>query len=432
LYIVHEIFLGMENILTISFIPFFLVMVLAEYLYLKKKKKEQLYRLNDAITNINIGVGHLLTRLFITFILIGSYTFFYEKLAPIQLPNNIWTWIACFFLYDFFFYWAHRWGHEINLFWAAHSVHHQSEDYNLTVALRQSWLHTLFAFVIFLPVPFMGMPPEIFFIISAISGVYQFWIHTETIQKMPRWFEFIFNTPAHHRVHHAVNPEYIDRNHGATLIIWDRLFGTFAEETKHPTYGVTKQIHTWNPLWSNLIYFSDLWKAGKQMKWKDRLVLLFKRPGWMPDYLGGTIPVPEVDETNYIKYDAAPVSRGLNIYVLVQFILIIPGLIGYLYYFSVLSPFQNGLAFSALFLSLIICGAILEQRSWVKYAEYARLLLTLVVINSIYYMSFREWFMVTMIISTVLACYFMIWYTMNSWMNFQFLPWLNSTLLRKG
>jgi sterol desaturase/sphingolipid hydroxylase (fatty acid hydroxylase superfamily) len=412
----------MENLLTISLIPVFLIFVLLEYFYLKKKNQSHIFRFNDAITNLNIGVGHLLTRLFTGFILIGAYTYFYN-IAPIKLPENIWTWIACFFLYDFFFYWAHRWGHEVNLFWAAHSVHHQSEDYNLSVALRQSWLHALLAFVIFLPVPFMGMPAEIFFINAAISGLYQFWIHTETIHKMPKWFEYIFNTPSHHRVHHAVNPEYIDKNHGATLIIWDRMFGTFAQEVKHPSYGVTKQINTWNPLWSNLIYFSDLWEASKLMKWKDKLILIFKKPGWRPEYLGGMMPIPEVSENTIQKYDITPISNGLNTYVLIQFLLIVLGSVGFLYYFNILSPFQQLTGFSALLLSLIICGAILEQKGWVKYVEYLRLLIALTVINSIYYISFQNWFKITLFTSVLITIYLMIWYTLNSWFKIQFIDW---------
>jgi alkylglycerol monooxygenase len=334
-------------------------------------------------------------------------------------------------LFDFLFYWAHRWGHEINLFWAAHSVHHQSQDYNLSVALRQSWLHSLMSFFIFLPIPFLGISPEVFFPTLAISSLYQFWIHTEAIHKMPRWFEYIFNTPAHHRVHHAVNPEYIDRNHGATLIIWDRLFGTFAEETKHPSYGVTKPIETWNPLWTNLVYFKDLWELSKGMTWRDKIQLLFRRPGWRPDYLGGQIPVPEVDERHLVKYDVQPLSKGLNTYVLIQFILIIPGLIGFLWYFSDFSIFQKVLGFGSLFITTIICGAILEQKTWVKYAEYARIILVALAINSIYYLSFREWFLFTLIVSSALGLYFIIWYTLNSWMNIQFMPWLQTAVRKK-
>lgn len=417
----------MENLLTVSLIPIFLIFVLLEYLYLKRKKLSHLFRLNDTITNLNIGVGHLLTRLFLGFILIGAYNFFYS-IAPIKLPENFWTWIACFIAYDFFFYWAHRWGHEVNLFWGAHSVHHQSEEYNLSVALRQSWLHAILAFVIFLPVPFMGMPAEIFFINAAISGLYQFWIHTETIKKMPKWFEYIFNTPSHHRVHHAVNPEYIDKNHGATLIIWDRIFGTYAEEVKHPSYGVTKPINTWNPLWSNLIYFSDLWKASKLMNWKDKAVLLFKKPGWRPEYLGGMMSIPEVHEELIQKYDISPISKGVNIYVLLQFVLVVLGATGFIFYFNMLSGFQQIAGFSALLLSLIICGAILDQKSWVKYAEYLRLLIALTVVNSIYYISFHDWFKITLIISILTTIYFMVWYTLNIWLNFQLLDWFKINL----
>lgn len=414
----------MENILTISFIPIFLGLLIVEFLYLKRKGQNHLFRLNDTITNLNIGVGHLLTRLFFGFILIGAYEYFYS-IAPFKMSNNIFTWIFCFIAYDFLFYWAHRWGHEVNLFWAAHSVHHQSEDYNLSVALRQSWLHSLLAFVIFLPVPFMGMPAEIFFINSAISGLYQFWIHTETIQRMPKWFEFIFNTPAHHRVHHAVNPEYIDKNHGATLIIWDRIFGTFAQESKHPSYGVTKPINTWNPIKSNYIYFVEMWQASKKMLWKDKLSLLFKKPGWMPEYLGGPLPIPEVSDSKE-KYDTRAISKGLNIYVLVQFIFILFGTIGFLYYFSVLSIGLKLAAFGMLMMTLVICGAIMEQKKWVKYLEYVRLGLALIVINSIYYINFHDWLNVTLIVSISIAIYFTLWFTFNAWYQFHFWDWVQS------
>jgi hypothetical protein len=310
-------------------------------------------------------------------------------------------------------------------------VHHQSEDYNLTVALRQSWLHSLMAFVIFLPIPFMGFSDVVFFPAASINTVYQFWIHTETIHKMPRWFEYIFNTPAHHRVHHGVNPEYIDRNHAGVFIIWDRLFGTFAEEKKHPTYGITKPINTWNPVWTNFIYFSEMLEMSKMMKPIDKIKLWFKKPGWRPEYLGGPIPVPEVDETLRVKFDIEPTSKGLNTYVLAQFSLIIFGLVGYLYYFHQLSVFQQLLGFTAMLLSTVICGAILEQKSWVKYAEYLRIALALVALNSIYYISFKEWFNFTMIVSLVLAVYFIVWYTLNSWYNIEFMQWLEPKIRRK-
>lgn len=418
----------MENILTISFIPIFLGLLIVEFLYLKKTKQEHFFRLNDALTNLNIGVGHLLTRLFFGFILLGAYEFFLN-LAPYKMSNSVFTWIFCFVVYDFFFYWAHRWGHEVNLFWAAHSVHHQSEDYNLSVALRQSWLHSLLAFFIFLPIPFMGMPVEIFFANAAISGLYQFWIHTETIKKMPKWFEYIFNTPSHHRVHHAVNPEYIDKNHGATLIIWDRIFGTFAQEVKHPNYGVTKPINTWNPIKSNYIYFVEMWEASKKMKIWDKFKLIIKKPGWQPDYLGGTLPIPEVIE-DAPKYDIAPLSKGLNYYVLAQFVLIVLGTVGFLYYYSSLSFSLRIAAFGILMMTLLLCGAILEQKKWAKYVEYIRIAFALLIVNSIYYINFQDWLNITLVISTSLAVYFTLWFTFNTWYHFHFWSWVYQKLVK--
>jgi len=399
----------MENLLTISLIPVFLIFVLLEYFYLKKKNQSHIFRFNDAITNLNIGVGHLLTRLFTGFILIGAYTYFYN-IAPIKLPENIWTWIACFFLYDFFFYWAHRWGHEVNLFWAAHSVHHQSEDYNLSVALRQSWLHALLAFVIFLPVPFMGMPAEIFFINAAISGLYQFWIHTETIHKMPKWFEYIFNTPSHHRVHHAINPKYIDRNHAGMFMIWDRLFGTFQAEDENEKirYGITKTFGSWNPAWANVHFYTELWD---KMKLVDgigaKLALIFRKPGWNPVSMQEDVILPP--SPDMLKYDKDTKSSA-RIYAVVQFGIVLIGSVMFLVKYPTLTlPYK--LLFAGLIIfSIEVIGGLFENKKWAIYGEYLRLAAILLGLNWFYYFQYPNWLIYTLVCSLVLGLLSMIVY----------------------
>lgn len=410
----------MENLSTVIAIPIFLFFILVEYLATHKKHPEY-YRLNDSLTNLNIGVGHLLFKLLTTGLMLGAYTLVLSHFAVLHL-SGIWAYLIVLVLFDFCFYWAHRYGHEVNLFWGAHVVHHQSEEYNLTVALRQSWIHSLLAFIFFLPIAFLGVDVLTLGICASINSFYQFWIHTKTIHKMPKWFEAVFNTPSHHRVHHGVNPKYIDKNHAGMFIIWDRLFGTFQEEIEEPTYGITTPINSWNPAWANIEYYSSMFKKAKCFSSvKEKIYYLFAKPGWQPKALGGQLPIPEVDYNNP-KYNATAINKNLNIYVLVQFGLIIIGLSAYLYHFEKLSAFYAVLFFSILMLSIIICSAILEQKKWVKYAEYTRLIIAFFALNSLYYISYNAWFFIVLIPSVILTIYFIAWFTLNMNNRFIFKP----------
>ena len=401
----------MEHLSTVIAIPVFLLLILIEYFSTRKAHPEY-YRLNDALTNLNVGVSHLLFKLLTTGLMFGAYVWVKDHFALVHL-TGFWAYAIVFVLFDCCLYLAHGYGHEFNLFWGAHIVHHQSEEYNLTVALRQSWIHSLLAFIFFLPIAFLGVDILTLGIVASLNSFYQFWIHTKAVQRMPKWFEAIFNSPAHHRVHHGVNPKYIDKNHAGMFIIWDKMFGTFQEEEEEPTYGITKPMNSWNPAWSNVHYYVEMYQSGKKMKnIKDKLKLVFARPGWQPDYLGGQIKVTEPD-VRHQKYDLQAASRGLNIYVLVQFAFIIIGLSAYLYHFEKLSLFFQVLAFAVLMLSTVICSAILEQKTWVKYAEYFRLMLAIVGLNSLYYINFNSWFYVVLIPSLLITAYFIVWYTMN-------------------
>ena len=193
--------------------------------------------------------------------------------------------------------------HQVNALWAAHIVHHQSEEYNLTVALRQSWFQGWFSWVFYLPLAFAGFDPIMFLTLSSFNTLYQFWIHTRAIKSMG-FLEYILNTPSHHRVHHGSNPKYIDKNHAGTLIIWDRLFGTFQKEEEEVYYGITKPLASWNPFWANIHYWDDLVKTARQSpKISDKIKVFINPPGWFPDHLGGFQNAPEIDVTSYKKYN---------------------------------------------------------------------------------------------------------------------------------
>ena len=402
-----------DAIYTLIAIPIFLSFVLLEYFY-QRRKHQNHYRLNDAITNLNIGVGHIVFNLFTRAFILGAFFWVSERVAFFHIPSGLLSVLIILVVYDFCFYWAHRMSHEINFLWGAHIVHHQSEDYNLTVALRQSWIHSTLAFVFFMPLAFLGIDLISLGIATSLNSFYQFWIHTQSIQKMPRWFEFIFNTPAHHRVHHGVNPKYIDKNHGGMFIIWDRLFGTFMEEEETPTFGITKNMNSWNPVFANIHYYVELFNIGKVMKLKDKFKLWFGRPGWMPLELGGQQFAPQVNKSTYLKYNATA-STSQNVYVFAQFLLILIGACGLIYYFEALSPlFQvSGLFF--ILLSSVICSGILEQKNWVKYAELLRIPLVILFLNSLYYFQFTNWFRVMAICSGILGVYFFGWFVINAY-----------------
>lgn len=304
-------------------IPLYFLLIGFELIY-QLVKKAKIYRTNDAISNISCGISSQVTNAIWGVLSIAMYQYIYEYWSITTIPDTWWSYVLLFLLVDLMYYWFHRASHEINFLWnVAHVVHHQSEDYNLSVALRQASLGGVFAMVFYLPLALIGFNTYAFLAVKGINLIYQFWIHTEAINKLPRWFEYVFNTPSHHRVHHGRNPKYIDRNHAGTLMIWDRMFGTFQAEEEKPTYGVTKPTNTWNPVWANILPIVDMTKQVKATPgfW-NKLKVLFYKPGWQPVELGGYQVAPEVDKLTYRKYDVHPHMPMIR-YVFVQFVIVI-------------------------------------------------------------------------------------------------------------
>ncbi len=390
-------------------IPFFLLAILIEWWALYRQNRHQGYRFNDAITNLNIGIGQQATGMFLKSVLLYGYVWLYEHAAFWHIPATWWSFVLCLVGFDFAFYWAHRLGHESNLFWGAHSVHHQSEDYNLSVALRQSWLHSFLSFFIFLPLAIVGFHPLTFTAAAGLNIIYQFWIHTEAIGKLPRWIEAVWNTPSHHRVHHAVNRQYIDRNHAGMFIVWDKLFGTFAPEIEAPIYGITTPLRSWNPFWANIHYYIELWQQSRHIsRLRDRLYLWFAPPGWQPNENGGYQPAPDISPTRP-KYDTQT-PLALNLYVFAQFLLTTIGLVAFMYHFSGISAFYKGLFLGIIVLSMQICGAIFENRAWGKIAEFVRLLLVVVSLNTFYYYWHQSWLGIMLLFSLLAYIGFTVWF----------------------
>ncbi len=262
-------------------IPAFVILLLAEAIVGAIGQKDW-YEAKDTISSLAMGIGNVLINLLAKSLVIGAYYLIYS-FHWFDLGWAWWVWGLAFFGEDLTYYWYHRKAHEIRYFWASHVVHHSSQKYNLGTALRQTWTGSISgSFVFWLWMPLLGFHPVMIAALQSISLLYQFWIHTEAINKLPRPIEFIFNTPSHHRVHHGSDLKYLDRNHAGVLIIWDRIFGTFQAEEERPTYGLTKNIHTFNPLRIATHEWADMLRDLKRYPQHAR-GYLFGPPGWSHD-----------------------------------------------------------------------------------------------------------------------------------------------------
>ena len=355
-------------------IPVFFLLIGIE-LALARVLERDSYRLNDSIGDLSCGVLQQLGGVFLKTALFAGYALLYAGYRLFEIPMDAaLAWVVCYVGHDFLYYWFHRASHEVNAGWAAHVVHHQSEEYNLAVALRQGAFQPAVSWIFYLPLAVLGFPPAMFLAVSSIDTLYQFWIHTRLVGRLGP-LEWVLNTPSHHRVHHARNPRYIDRNHGGTLIVWDRLFGTFAREEDEPVYGITKPLASFNPLWANLHYWAELWDVARRARRPlDRLRVLWMRPGWRPSDLGGPLSPTEVFRASYVKFDV-PLARAMRLYVLGQFAAVLLAATLYLQQSEALSPTLRVAGAMALAWSLTSLGGLLDRRPWAVALEAARLAL---------------------------------------------------------
>ena len=291
--------------------PVFLLLIAVEFL-VGLRRGRNTYRLADALNSIGLGILSQLAGVFSKFMLVGIYTLLFVHVSLWQLSaGSPWVWLGGLLLYDLCYYWHHRLGHTVALLWAAHVVHHQSEDYNLSTALRQTSSGWVAGWLFYLPMAVLGFPPLVFGAVALIDLLYQYWVHTQQIGKLG-WFDRWFCAPSNHRVHHAVNDKYLDRNYGGILIVWDRLFGTFqAEDDAEPcVYGTRGPLRSWNPLWANLHNYAEMaqdsWRARS---WADKLRVWFTHPGWRPADVAAQWPRPAFEIARVQRFDP-PLSRG--------------------------------------------------------------------------------------------------------------------------
>ena len=266
-------------------VPGFVALVLLEMIWAWKSRPEA-YEPRDTLTSLAFGLGSTVAGALTGGLFLALFLWVWQ-FRLFDIGWAWWAWIACFVLDDLKYYWVHRAGHRIRWFWASHVNHHSSQHYNLSTALRQSWTGALtLGFAFALPLVLLGFHPVMIAVCGGFNLIYQFWIHTEAIGKMPRWFEAVMNTPSHHRVHHATNPRYLDRNYAGVFIVWDRMFGTFEEERpdeERIRYGIVRQLGTFNLLWAVFHEWigigRDMWRAP----WRHKLGYLLREPGWTHD-----------------------------------------------------------------------------------------------------------------------------------------------------
>lgn len=352
-------------------VPFFFILIFVE-MTVSALVRRRVYRYSDSINDLSMGIIDTVGGAFLRSIIGIGYIYLYENHRLFDIPSDsILAMVGCLLMYDLMYYWAHRASHEINVMWGSHIPHHQSEEYNLSVALRQGVFQGCFFWIFYLPLAVVGFSPALFITMASIDTLYQFWIHTRLIGKLGP-LEWVLNTPSHHRVHHAKNPKYIDKNHGGVLIIWDRLFGTFVEEEEEPVYGTATPLRSWNPVWGQIHYWIDLFRlARKAPRWQDRLKIWFMKPAWRPTGLEKQGPAAYLTRAFYEKYHPR-IPAGLSVYTLFQFV---PAVVISTAFMgaeaSMRWPTRVGVA-GLVIMTLVCIGGIFEAKRWALGLELLR------------------------------------------------------------
>ncbi|WP_454780740.1 sterol desaturase family protein [Legionella sp. WA2022007384] len=366
----------MDINLTVFAAPIFLILIGIEW-SISYYKKSGLYQFNDSINNLSAGILEEIAALPVRGLIIFGYYYLYEHFALFHInPHLIISWLLLWFGVDFCYYWYHRASHRCNFLWIGHSVHHQSENYNLSVALRQGYFQTLTSWVFYLPLALIGFPTWMFVLVASSNTIYQFWIHTQSINQMG-WLEKIFNTPSHHRVHHGINPQYIDKNFAGSLIIWDKFFGTFEPERASVEYGITEPLETWNPFYANVKVIKDVLYYGKNLKSKlDLIKAFFMPPEWVIHRLqqqNQNISKRIVNQKN---------SESPKLYMLINIGLVI-ALYAHLSFIFTLNSLSSWLIGAFILFTLYTLGSIANGKQKKLFFEIIRSILVLFILISL-------------------------------------------------
>ncbi len=353
-------------------VPVFFLLIGLELLVARARRR-RVYRFTDSFADLGCGVTQRVVLLLFEVSLLGVYALVHAHARLWTFaPGSVWPWLIAIVGVDLGYYWWHRLSHEVNLLWAVHVVHHQSEDYNLAVALRQAVLSPVTVLPFYLPLAVLGVPLTVFYLVNALSTLYQFWIHTELVERLG-FLEQVINTPSLHRVHHGVNPEYLDRNYAATFICWDQLFGTLRREEAPVVYGVSHPLRSFDPVWAQVQPLWALVEAVRQAPTaREAIRFLFASPAWHPAWLGPVPPLRGVDPEALPKFDVHPGRRRLG-YVAAQLVPVVVVAFALLTWHQALSIPALVTAVAWVLVSLVAGAALLEGRRWAVGLEVARI-----------------------------------------------------------
>ena len=348
--------------------PVFFLLIAVELLVARARGLAGAYRLNDAVNSLSLGVMSQVVGLFVRVFNYGVYALVFEHVALGNWPDEWWAWVLALVFYDFCYYWNHRLGHESAVFWASHVVHHQSQRYNLSTALRQTSSGAFLGWIFYLPMAVAGVPPAMFAVAAIVDLLYQYWIHTEVIGKLG-WFDRWFASPSNHRVHHAVNDRYLDRNYGGILMAWDRLFGTFVDETERCVYGTRAPLNSWDPLWANLEVYADLARKSLRCRTLERPAPRLAETAWLATGGSGRRGLAQAafDVAQVQTYDP-PMPRPVRAFAVAQVTLAILGSVVLLWYSESLAAAPLIAAAVAVIAMLWLTGAVMQSRLRMSHA----------------------------------------------------------------
>lgn len=356
------------NILAFA-VPLFLAFMALEYWVARKQQKQIFNKLNST-SNLYVGIAERLFEAFVTGIFYFVYDYLHQHFAIFQISPSWYMWIILLLCTDLVWYWYHRLGHEVNIFWGIHIVHHQSEDFNFTVSARITVFQSIVRTCFWTILPIIGFPAQMVTIVLLVHGTYAFFTHTQLIGNLG-WLEYILVTPSHHRVHHASNEQYLDKNYSDVFIIWDKLFGTFAAEKDKPIYGLTHPLKGGSFLWQHFHYLAELNIAVRRSSSiKEKLKLLFGRPENLDPRIR-----PILERKLKISQGNREPTKQLNHYVVFQTVLLFVGLFFFLLFFNHVTIYLKCHVALIILITLINCSAIIEHRKWAFSLEIARLVI---------------------------------------------------------
>lgn len=350
--------------------PAFFVFLYLEYYLVKSRGNKRLFKYESSVSNISIGIAERLINLFVAGSFYGVFYWVYDNFRLFDIKESWITWVALILCTDLVWYWYHRLGHEVNIFWAAHIVHHQSEEFNLTAAARITTIQAFIRTFFWVLLPLAGFPPKMVIIMLLVHGTYSFFTHTQAVKRI-MWLEYIFITPSLHGVHHASDEKYLDKNYGDMFVFWDKLFGTFQAEEEKPNYGLTHPIKSYSFLWQHFHYYFEICESYRRATtWRGKWNAVFGSPAIMDQSIR-----PEL-EKRFLQDRALKLKelRYRN-YITFQIALCVMLLSWFTYTYAGQGVESRAFYVLLVLLTLVNCGALLEQRRWIYYLEYARLML---------------------------------------------------------